>query len=217
MAALAVYDVRPSAASALVLLRAAEEALRGLGERRDELGALIAYEGARQYDIDAERYRQWLAQAIPVAEKTAQQNALGKPTSTLQARLYGNLLAEMFTGGVRAGASYWASLSNQLSALEDAEEDVARETSWLIKWWAQPAANMAAKIGDALAFNVQELHEDFAKWQTKVKENVGDFIDEYAAPVGALLIAGVVLWFGWPLIGPALGLAASAGGPRRGD
>ena len=134
LAALAVYDVRPGPASALVLLRAAEKALEGLGERRDKLSALIAYEGARQYDKDAERYRQWLAQAIPIAEKSAEATALGEPTSPLQAKRYGGLLVEMFTGGVRAGASHWAALANQLSALEDAEEDVSRDTSWMILW-----------------------------------------------------------------------------------
>ncbi len=216
-AALAVFDVRPGPASALVLLRAAEKATEGLAERRDALSALIAYEGAGQYDKDAERYRQWLAQAIPIAEQSAEATSLGVPTSPLQARRYGNLLVEMFTGGVRAGASHWAALANQMSALEDAEEDVYRDTSWMVLWWAQPAANLAAEIGDPKAYDVQGMKEDFAKFTTRVKETAEDMLEEYGLPVAGLLIAGVALWFGWPLIAPALGLAASAGGPRRDD
>lgn len=170
--------------------------MEGLAERRAELGALIAYQGAQQYDKDAKRYRAWLVEATSIAE----QIAAGSPTP-LQADRYAKMLNQAFLGGVTAGVSYWAALANQMSALEDAEQDVAEQTSWLIKWWAVPASLAAVEIAEA--WDVQELAEDYAKWKTDVTEKAERLLEQGAKVAGVLLL-GVALWFGAPLLLPLL-------------
>lgn len=200
-AALAIYNIRPGAPSVLVLLGAAESAMAGLKERREDLSTLIGYEGAQQWDKDAARYLRWLEESTAVAEKIAQP---GAPTP-LWSDKYTQLLAQMFKGGTRAGAVVWATLSNQLDALEEAERDVYEQTSWLILWWATPAAELAATI--ATAYDVQELKEDFAVWDAKLEKRVNDFVQTGAGIVG-LLVVGAAIWFFWPL---GVALVAASG------
>jgi hypothetical protein len=191
-AALAIYNIRPGAPSVLVLLGAAESAMAGLKERREDLSTLIGYEGAQQWDKDAARYLRWLEESTAIAEKIA---APGAPTP-LWSDKYTQLLAQMFKGGIRAGVVVWATLSNQLDALEEAERTVYEQTSWLILWWAVPATELAATIGTA--YDVQELKEDFAVWDAKLEKRVNDLVQTGAGIVG-LLAVGAAIWFFWPL------------------
>lgn len=209
-AALAVYDVKPGPVSLLILLRAAERATEGIAERREDLGALIAYEAAQQFDKDFERYRNWLPNAILLAEQVANLNKAGQPPSELTAKRYSKLLERSFTGGSLAGVAHWAALANVMTALEGAEKDVARETSWLIKWWAAPASNLAATLAAKDAFDKQELVENYAKWEKNVEEKVETLIKRTGIGLG-IVAAVAAVWFGWPIVAPILGFAAVKG------
>lgn len=193
LAALAIYNYKPGAVSVLVLIGMAESVMRGLQERRDALGALTAYEGAQQWDKDFARYAFYLEESKITAEQIAKPGA----PSTIWADKYSKLLLSFFKGGVRAGASYWATLANQLDALEGAERDLYEQTSWLLLWWAGPAAELAATLGEA--YNVQETQEDFGKWTEKVEEKVDTMVAKGAGALGIVAVAAAV-WFGWPVL-----------------
>ena len=207
-AALAVYNAAPGPASALVLVRAAMRAMQGLQERRADVSALIAFEGAKQWDKDAQRYNAWLVQAEVTAQQILHANQLGQPPSTIWADRYGKMLSELFTGGARAGVVQWAVLSNTLDALDQAQRDVDEQTGFFLKWWAGPIAELAAQI--AIEYpSVKESADKIVPAAKKVGEQAAKAIAR--ATIGLGMIAAVVgvVW-AWPWIAPVLFGAASS-------
>lgn len=205
-----MYQAKPTPITALALVRAATQAMIGLEVRREELSDLIAYTGAQQWDKDAARYRFWLATADVTITKVLDQQKAGGETDpdNLWVQKYKKTIAEMFTGGLRARAGRWATFANQLAALEGAEQDMSTQVSWMVKWWAMPAAELAADI--ATAYDMQENLEDFAQWKEKVIPQAKQFIRK-ASNVALIVGAGAAIWFGWPLIAAAF----AASGPRK--
>ncbi len=190
-AALAIFDVRPGPGSALVLIEAAQKANEGLAERREALSALIGYEGARQWDVDIARYVAWLDEANVTAKQIL---APGAPTPMWAAK-YTVMLKELFLGGLNARASYWATLSNQMDALEESEKTTAEQTAWFVLWWAQPAANAAAAI--AGQYDLQQIEVDYAEWKEKVVKQRDQFL-KAGLGIVALVGIGAGIWFFGP-------------------
>jgi hypothetical protein len=203
-AALGIFDVRPGPGSALVLIEAAQKANEGLKERRDRLSALIGYEGAQQWDKDYSRYVAWLDEASVTAKQVL---APGATTPTWAAK-YAVMLKELFLGGLRARASYWATLSNQLDALEESERTTSEQTSWFVLWWAQPAANAAAAIADA--YDLKQVQTDYAEWSEKVAKARDNFIKAGLGIVGIVAIGAGLYFFG-PVVAAGLFGASRSG------
>lgn len=191
-AALNVYNVAPSAGSVLVLLGGAQKAMEGLEKRREDLSTLIGYEGARQWDKDYSRYSRWLEEATVIAQKVAEPG----PTTPLWADKYAKLLLQFFTGGLRAQVAYWATLANQMTALEGAQADLSEQTSWLMIWWVMPVSTLAANI--AVVYDLPEIEVNYAAWKERVVPQAKKLM-KTAASVGALAVAGAAIWFFWPL------------------
>lgn len=93
-----------------------------------------------------------------------------------------------------------------MTALEGAEEDVDKQTSWFMYWWVMPASELAAKI--ATAYDVPELEGNYAQWKDQVEQKAKDFID-VGTGIGTLVLIGLGLWFGGPIVAGVLGMGSS--------